>query len=119
MASKPPNIPLPKAWSSHIKAGILHVISLARVALVAASGRAAQSGKANIRLRAELAEARGEISQLEEELRLKVGGRTPHEIYNDAKSLPPVVDTRSPVELVVHYHEGRRELPIVELKNAA
>ncbi len=71
MASKPPNIPLPKAWSSHIKSGILHVISLARVALVAASGRAAQSRKAHIRLRAELAEARREISQLEEELRLK------------------------------------------------
>ncbi len=48
-----------------------------------------------------------------------MGGRTPHEIYNDTKSLPPVVDTRSPLELVVHYHEGRRELPIVELKNAA
>ena len=71
MASKPPNIPLPKAWSSHIKSGILHVISLARVALVAASGRAAQSRMAHIRLRAELAEARREISQLEEELRLK------------------------------------------------
>ncbi len=71
MASKPPNIPLPKAWSNHIKSGILHVISLARIALVAASGRTAQSRKAHIRLRAELAEARREISQLKEELRLK------------------------------------------------
>ena len=54
-----------------MKTAILHVISLARVALVAARGRAAQSRKSHVRLRAELAEARREISLLEEELRLK------------------------------------------------
>ena len=48
-----------------------------------------------------------------------MGGRTSGEVYNDAKSLPPVVDAGTPLELVVHYHEGRRELPIVSLKNAA
>ncbi len=45
MASKPPNIPLPKAWSNHIKSGILHVISLARIALVAASGLTARAAR--------------------------------------------------------------------------
>lgn len=38
-------IPLPKDWPKHVKTAILHVISLARVALVAASGRAARSRK--------------------------------------------------------------------------
>jgi hypothetical protein len=48
VASKPPDISLPKAWSNHIESGILHVISLARIALVAASGRAAGSRKAEL-----------------------------------------------------------------------
>ena len=71
MAVKAPRIPLPKDWSEHIKAAVLHTISLARTSIVAARGRAAGSRRVRCRLQAKLAEAEAEISQLKEELRLK------------------------------------------------
>ncbi len=39
MASHEPEIPLPKQWSKHVKLAILHVISLAQMALTAARAR--------------------------------------------------------------------------------
>ncbi len=71
MTHSVPRIPLPKDWSKHVKSGIVHVISLAQMALTAARGRASRSPSALVRLRAELAEARREILQLQDELRLK------------------------------------------------
>ena len=71
VARDPTTIPLPKDWPDHIKSAVLHVISLAAAALVAARGRAAESRKSRVRLRAELAEAHRETSLLEEGLRLK------------------------------------------------
>ena len=71
MASVAPKIPLPRQWSKHVKLGILHVISLAQMALTAARSRACRSRGGQSSLQAELAVARGEISKLEEELRLK------------------------------------------------
>lgn len=44
-------------------------------------------------------------------------GRTPREAYNGGTSNDHVQRERA--LLVVRFHEGRRELPIVELKNAA
>ena len=69
MVGKAPKIPLPKQWSKHVKSGILHVISLAQMALIAARGLAAR--KDGLDVQAELLEARREISLLEEELRIK------------------------------------------------
>ncbi len=46
-------------------------------------------------------------------------GRTPQEVCDGIEAEPPPVDVARSLELVVHFHEGRRELPIVELKNAA
>ena len=43
MARKTPSIPLPRGWSEHVKAAVLHVISLAHVALTAARARASKS----------------------------------------------------------------------------
>ena len=64
-------IPLPKGWSKHVQLAIVHVVSLARVALVAARGRVAEDGSIADRLRAELDAAREEIALLREEMRLK------------------------------------------------
>ena len=36
MARKAPSIPLPRGWSEHVKAAIVHVISLAQVAFTTA-----------------------------------------------------------------------------------
>ncbi len=66
-----PRIPLPKDWSKHVKSGIVHVISLAQMALTAARGRASRSRSALVRQRAELVEARREILLLQDELRIK------------------------------------------------
>jgi transposase len=71
LAEKAPKIPLPKDWSEHIKAAILHTISLARTSIVVARGRAAGNRRVHCRLQAKLAEAEAETSQLKEELRLK------------------------------------------------
>ena len=70
MARKTPRIPLPGDWPSHVRRGVLHVISLAQVALTAARARAKKRGIV-ARLRATVEEQAGEISLLEEELELK------------------------------------------------
>ena len=54
-----------------------------------------------------------------------LGGRTPNEVYDElpacnlASKEPQKAQTIPRRELVVRYHEGRRELPIVELRRAA
>ncbi len=70
MAKNAPRIPLPKDWPSHVKTGILHVISLAQVALTTARARAKRRGIV-ARLRAKVEEQAGENSLLKEELELK------------------------------------------------
>ncbi len=62
-------IRLPKQWSKHVKAGVLHAISLASVALAYARGRA--TGQR--RLCARLEQATSEIALLREELSIKDG----------------------------------------------
>jgi hypothetical protein len=66
--SRPP-VRLPDQWSSHVKSGILHAISLASVALSYARGRAAGER----RLQAEIHRAEDEIAMLREELSIKDG----------------------------------------------
>ncbi|MCP5071416.1 MAG: hypothetical protein GY946_33055, partial [bacterium] len=64
-----PRIRLPKQWSSQVRAGMLHAISLASVALV--SARAQMAGRR--RLAARLEQAENEIALLREELAIKDG----------------------------------------------
>ena len=47
-----------------------------------------------------------------------LGGKTPREFYDGCEQSTPA-DAKRPLKLVVRFHEGRRALPIVELKNAA
>jgi hypothetical protein len=61
------SIRLPKQWSRHVKAGVLHAISLASVAISCARGRA--TGQR--RLRAQLEQATSQIALLREELSIK------------------------------------------------
>jgi transposase len=70
LARKAPRIPLPTDWPGHVKSGILHIVSLAQVALTAARARAKKRGVV-ARLRAKVEEQAGEIAQLREELSLK------------------------------------------------
>lgn len=71
MTRKPPTIALPNEWPKRIRSAVLHTISLARLAFVAARGQAGCSRNAQARLRAELEAARGEITLLERELEIK------------------------------------------------
>jgi len=48
-----PDIPLPSGWAKNVKSAIMHVISLARYAIVAAPGWAANSINARVRLAAD------------------------------------------------------------------
>lgn len=61
------SFPLPNQWTRHIKAGMLHAISLASVAITAAQGRLADRDQ----LRARLDQAHTEIALLREELAIK------------------------------------------------
>ena len=62
-------IRLPKQWSKHVRAGVLHAVSLASVTLAYARGRATGLR----RLCAQLEQAIGEIALLREELSIKDG----------------------------------------------
>lgn len=64
-------IPLPKNWPKHVKAAILHTISLASTAFTSVCGWAARRTDKLVRLRAELEQAKSEIALLKEELSLK------------------------------------------------
>jgi transposase InsO family protein len=60
------SIPLPGGWAKHVKASLLHAISLAAMALTVARSRRARS-----RLETELERADNEIALLKEELAIK------------------------------------------------
>ncbi len=65
------DIPLPRSWPEHVKSALLHVISMAQLAVVRARGWAANSSNSRVRLQARLEEANQEIALLNEELRIK------------------------------------------------
>ena len=66
-----PDIPLPSGWSKNVKSAILHAISLAHYAVVAARGWAANSINARVRLTAGNNQLKHETQLLREELRIK------------------------------------------------
>ena len=68
---KPPKIPLPKGWPSHVKSGVLHIISLANFSITQARGWAAKSVSACDRSSADRDRLHQEIALLREELRIK------------------------------------------------
>jgi len=65
------DIPLPSGWAKNVKSAVLHVISLAHYAIVAARGWAANSINARVRLAAENDRLKEEAELLREEIRIK------------------------------------------------
>ncbi len=59
---KAPRIPLPKAWTKHVRSAMLHVISLAQYAAVYSRSWAVDSMNGRVRLRAQLDRAHQEIA---------------------------------------------------------
>jgi len=51
--SKPPEIPLPKSWSKHVKSAIPHILALAQYALTYSRSWAADSTDQRVRLKAD------------------------------------------------------------------
>jgi putative transposase len=62
---------LPKHWQRSVQSALLHVISLARMAITASRGWVADGGNARVRLRAENCRLREELSLAHEEIRIK------------------------------------------------
>ncbi len=74
-------VPLPKNWGPNVKSAVLHVVSLAHMAITYSRSFAANSANARIRLAASLNRSRERVSVLEEELRIKdarMGRIAPH-----------------------------------------
>jgi hypothetical protein len=71
MPARNSRIPLPKSWPAHVRAAILHVMSLAQFATAHTRGWAANSVNSRIRLQAARDRALKELSRLREELRIK------------------------------------------------
>ncbi len=63
--------PLPKNWPQSVNTAVIHVISLANVAIIHTRGILLNSGNARTRLAGDLQGSLDEISILEEELRIK------------------------------------------------
>ena len=66
-----PDLPVPSGWAKTVKSAILHVISLAHFAIVAARGWAADSLNARVRLSGDNDQLNQEVQLLREELRIK------------------------------------------------
>ncbi|HUT58356.1 MAG TPA: helix-turn-helix domain-containing protein [Phycisphaerae bacterium] len=66
-----PDVPLVSGWPKSVRSIVLHVISMAHYAIVAARGWAANSINARVRLSAENDRLKQEIELLGEELRVK------------------------------------------------
>lgn len=65
------HFPLPKNWPRNVKTAVLHVLSLARVAIVHTRSLLVNSPNARIRLAGDLRGSLNKISLLEEEFRIK------------------------------------------------
>jgi putative transposase len=65
------DVRLPKAWPRRVRSAIVHAISTANVACIAAWSRAEQHFDVRVRLQAELDQRDREISLLREEIRIK------------------------------------------------
>jgi hypothetical protein len=62
---------LPRAWPTRAKAAMLHIVSLAHLAIVHARGWAANSINVRVRQAAQIDELRAEVAMLSEEIRIK------------------------------------------------
>ena len=71
MSPSEPRIPLPKSWPIHVRIAILHVIALAQFATAHTRSWAANNVKSRIRLKTDLDRTQQEVSQLNEEIRIK------------------------------------------------
>jgi len=66
-----PTIPLPEQWSSLVRSGVLHAISLAHFTLTFTRSWAANSFNARIRIKQDNDRLRQEVALLREEMRIK------------------------------------------------
>jgi putative transposase len=68
---KPPEIPLPKEWVTHVKSATIHVIALAQYALSYSRSWAVDGTNQRVRLKAEKDRLEQEVALLREEIRIK------------------------------------------------
>ena len=104
-----PSIPLPKAWTEHVRSAVLHVLSLAQYAAVYTRARAADSVNTRVRLKAEDDQLTQEVTLLREGIRIK-----------DARMARIAPDRRPPSAVgVVDRCAQRRPLPGPENRRRA
>ena len=73
MPGRPPNpvLRLPRQWNTRVRSAVLHVVSLAHLALTAARAQAIERHQARTHRFCELDRLRRELNLLREEIRLK------------------------------------------------
>src|SRR5258706_12573590 len=69
--SSSPTIPLPHAWRQSVRAGLVHAVALARVALLEVLAGFESGDNPKAALLARLHRAETKVAHLEEELRIK------------------------------------------------
>ena len=67
---KPPQIPLPKSWKTHVRSAMLNVVSLAQYAAVYSRSWAVDSRNGRVRLKADKGRLLEELSGKNEEIRI-------------------------------------------------
>jgi predicted RNA polymerase sigma factor len=70
-AKKQPAIALPKSWAKHVRAAMLHVVSLAQYATAYTRSWAADSTNGRLRIKSENDRSQQEVVLLREEMRIK------------------------------------------------
>ena len=121
---------LPKGWPKTIRSSVIHALSLASATLTAAWARAARNRSPRVQLLAELERAKTEIALLKEELGIKDTrwSRVPprrRPYYSPIQRLRILrlkaarSWSSSQTAFDLKFIDGKRHLPIVELKRAA
>ena len=129
------SVPLPPSWPDHVKSAFLCALGMPHLGMACVRGWYANSPVTQVGLRADNESLGAEVELLREELRIKdayrphqsFGGRTPAEVYEGLEREDQRAGRRSgsqlpsgnQLRLNVSYLEGRKHLPIVELRAAA
>ncbi len=110
-AKKPPTIPLPKSWTKHVRAAMLHMISLAQYATAYTRSWAADSTNGRLWIKAENDRSQQELLLLREEMRIKdarMAQISPHRrpYYPPTKRMA-ILELRAGARLVATANGGR------------
>jgi hypothetical protein len=121
---------VPSGWPKNVKSAVLHVVSLAHYAITCARGWAANSINARVQLSSDNDRLNQDNQLFREELRIKDARiakleprRRPHYPATERMAILALKAVRGKpgvnLQLVVDFHQGRKHLPVVTLRQVA